>query len=193
MRKTAEKKIAEFIQLLFIYFILSLAIGAVKVYYVTGILNPEIIETAKVSGYVSLIVSSIVSMIVLLLITGICYFVIQVFDLKISTPVLLEGIKTSVIVFMIAELVKFSFVFIFLRQEIQTFTASVDIMPELKLTRWYFYDSTVKYAMLLIGTFAFGFKTYEITQGRYFFHILVLSMVLLAGFYVSTIDLFGVF
>jgi len=193
MKKIAEKKVAELIRFLFIYFILSLAIGAFKVHYITSILNSDIVETAKVSGYVSLVVSSVVSMVVLLLITGICYFVIQVFDLKISTPVLLEGIKASVIVFMIAELIKFSFVFIFLRQEIQSFTTSVEIMPELKLTRWYFYDSTVKYAMLLIGAFAFGFKTYEITQGRYFFHILVLSIVLLAGFYVSTIDLFGVF
>lgn len=85
MRQETEKMISEFLIVIFFYFISLIVSGSYRINNVLEILDSEIIKSAKLSGYASLITSSLFSSTVIIIIFFIAYFSIQIFNLKIDT------------------------------------------------------------------------------------------------------------
>lgn len=78
MKKETEKKISEFLLILFLYSMLLVISGSFKINSLLDILDPEIVQSAKLSSYVSLITSSLFSSVVIVIISLIAYFSIQI-------------------------------------------------------------------------------------------------------------------
>ena len=78
------KSSSEIIVLLIIYFIILIVIGIIKSNILIDILPTELVNTAKISSYVSIVISSIISAIVIGLIIGMLFFLNVIFDININ-------------------------------------------------------------------------------------------------------------
>ncbi len=189
MKQETEKKISSFIITIFLYFISLLVAGIYRINNVLEILDNEILEAAKLSGYTGLITSSIFSSIVIILISLIAYFSIQIFDLKIDTKTLLEGITTSIYVLIIFEIVRLILAFLLFENAVNEIGNSDKIIESLKNSEWYFYDDIIKVLMILSTAIIFGIEIIE--KNKNYLNVIILSIIILLGFYISTLNIFN--
>lgn len=189
MRKETEKQISEFLIVIFFYFISLVASGAYRINNVLDVLDSEIIKSAKLSGYAGLITSSLFSSIVIIIISLIAYFSIQIFNLKIETKLLLNGLITSVYVLIVFEIIRVVLALFLFEDAVDKITNSESIIESLKNSEWYFYDDIVKISMILSTGIIFGIETIE--KNKNYLNVIILSIIVLLGFYISTINIFN--
>lgn len=190
MIKETEKNISGFIITIFLYFISLIATGIYRIDSVLEVLDNEILESAKLSGYTGLITSCIFSSIVIILISFIAYFSIQIFDLKIDTKTLLQGITTSIYVLIIFEIVRLILAFLLFENAVGKIGDSDNIIESLKNSEWYFYDDIIKVLMIISTGIVFGVETIE--KNKNYLNVIILSIIILLGFYISTLNIFNI-
>ena len=190
MSAVMQKELSRYVLTLFVYLITSMAAGFLKVSLTTEVLSPDIIQSARLSGYVALTLSTLVSVIVILLVSAICHFFVDLFAFDIDTPILIGGLRWAVVVFIAFEALRMALVFILLKEELKDIHGTADVVAQLKMTEWYFCDSMLTYAMLITATIVFGMELSSGTKGKHPIQVLVVSLVLLMDFYLSTRDVF---
>lgn len=190
MNAVTQKGLSRYVLSLFVYLIAALTAGFLKVSLATEILSSDIIESARLSAYVGLTLSALVSAIIILLISAICYFLIDLFALDIDAQVLVSGLRWAVVVFTAFEVLKIPLVYILLKDELKHIDGTADVIAQLKTTAWYFYDAMLTYSMLITATIVFGLELSSGTKNKHPVQVLIVSLVLLLGFYLSTIDVF---
>lgn len=184
------KSSSEIILLLIIYVIILIVIGIIKSNILIDILPTELVNTAKISSYVSIVISSIISAIVIGLIIGMLFFLNVIFDLNINENDLISSFDNSVLAFILIELIKFILAYFILENEISRISFSENFLEEIKLTSWYLYDTILKYIMIFISTITYCLTLYNRQKEIKFSILIIFSLVLLTGFYISTIDFF---
>ncbi|MEH0008132.1 MAG: hypothetical protein V6Z82_05365 [Flavobacteriales bacterium] len=190
MREMTQKGLSRYVLTLLIYLVAALTAGFLKVSLTTGILSPDIIQSARLSAYVGLTLSAVVSVIIILLISAICYFLIDLFASGIDAQVLVSGLRWAVVVFTAFEVLRIPLVYIYLKNELKHIDGTADVIAQLKRTAWYFYDSMLTYSMLVTATIVFGVELSSGTKNKHPVQVLIVSLILLLGFYLSTIDVF---
>lgn len=189
MRQETEKMISEFLIVIFFYFISLIVSGSYRINNVLEILDSEIIKSAKLSGYASLITSSLFSSTVIIIIFFIAYFSIQIFNLKIDTKSLIEGLITSVYILIIFEIVRVVLALFLFEDAVYKIVSSEGIIESLKNSEWYFYDDIIKILMILSTGIVFGIETIE--KNKNYLDVIILSIIIPLGFYISTINIFS--
>lgn len=189
MRQETEKMISEFLIVIFFYFISLIVSGSYRINNVLEILDSEIIKSAKLSGYASLITSSLFSSTVIIIIFFITYFSIQIFNLKIDTKSLIEGLITSVYILIIFEIVRVVLALFLFEDAVYKIVSSEGIIESLKNSEWYFYDDIIKILMILSTGIVFGIETIE--KNKNYLDVIILSIIIPLGFYISTINIFS--
>lgn len=184
------KSSSEIIILLIIYFIILVVVGIIKSNILIDILPTELVYTAKISSYVSIVISSIISAIVIGLIIGMLFFFNVIFDININENNLVSSFDNPVLVFIVFELIKFTLAYFMLENEISRISFSDNFLEEIKLTSWYLYDAILKYLMIFISTITYCFTLYNREKEIKISVLIIFSIVLLTGFYISTIDFF---
>lgn len=184
------KSSSEILVLLIIYFIILIVIGIIKSNILIEILPTELVNTAKISSYVSIVISSIISAIVIGLIIGMLFFLNVIFDININENNLVSSFDNPVLVFIVFELIKFTLAYFMLENEISRISFSDNFLEEIKLTSWYLYDTILKYLMIFISTITYCFTLYNREKEIKISVLIIFSIVLLTGFYISTIDFF---
>lgn len=184
------KSSSEIIVLLIIYFITLIFIGIIKSNILIDILPAELVNTAKISSYVSIVISSIISAIVIGLIIGMIFFLNIIFDININENNLVSSFDNPVLVFIFFELIKYTLAYFMLDNEISRISYSDNFLEEIKLTSWYLYDNTIKYLMIFISTITYCYTLYIREKEIKISILIIFSIVLLTGFYISTIDFF---
>lgn len=189
MKKETEKKLSEFLIVIFFYSISLVVSGIFRINSVLDILDNEIVESAKLSGYIGLITSSLFSSIVIILISFTAYFSIQIFELKIDTENLIDGLITSIYVLIIFEIVRVILALFLFENAVYKITNSDNIIENLKNSEWYFYDNIIKILMILSTGIVFGLQTIE--KNKNYLNVIILSIIILLGFYISTLNIFN--
>jgi hypothetical protein len=189
MRQETEKMISEFLIVIFFYFISLIVSGSYRINNVLEILDSEIIKSAKLSGYASLITSSLFSSTVIIIIFFIAYFSIQIFNLKIDTKSLIDGLITSVYILIIFEIVRVVLALFLFEDAVYKIVSSEGIIESLKNSEWYFYDDIIKILMILSTGIVFGIETIE--KNKNYLDVIILSIIIPLGFYISTINIFS--
>jgi hypothetical protein len=189
MRQETEKMISEFLIVIFFYFISLIVSGSYRINNVLEILDSEIIKSAKLSGYASLITSSLFSSTVIIIIFFIAYFSIQIFNLKIDTKSLIDGLITSVYILIIFEIVRVVLALFLFEDAVYKIVSSEGIIESLKNSEWYFYDDIIKILMILSTGIVFGIETIE--KNKNYLDAIILSIIIPLGFYISTINIFS--
>jgi hypothetical protein len=189
MRQETEKMISEFLIVIFFYFISLIVSGSYRINNVLEILDSEIIKSAKLSGYASLITSSLFSSTVIIIIFFIAYFSIQIFNLKIDTKSLINGLITSVYILIIFEIVRVVLALFLFEDAVYKIVSSEGIIESLKNSEWYFYDDIIKILMILSTGIVFGIEIIE--KNKNYLDVIILSIIIPLGFYISTINIFS--
>jgi hypothetical protein len=91
-------------------------------------------------------------------------------------------------VFLIFELLKLGLSFFFLEDAMKLVDVSKDANMQLKASQWHFYNSTLTYCMILTGGLVFAIDMYFNKKYRNILNLGIVSVILILGLYVSTID-----
>lgn len=188
MKKETEKKISVFLLILFLNSMLLVISGSFKINILLDILDPEIVQSAKLSSYVSLITSSLFSSVVIVIISLIAYFSIQIFELRITTINLINGLINSIIVLMVFELIRIILTILVFDEAVVNIGNIENFIEELKNSRWFLYDNIIKFLMILSTGIVFGLN--NIYENKNYLNVIILSIIITLGFYISTINLF---
>lgn len=189
MKKETEKKLSELLITIFFYFISLVVSGVFRINSVLDILDIEIIESAKLSGYAGLITSSLFSSIVILLISLIAYFSIQIFELRVETKTLIDGLIVSTYVLIIFEIIRIVLAILIFDKAVNDIIDLDNIIENLKNSEWYFYDNIIKIFMIISTGVVFGVNT--IKENKNYLNVIILSIIILLGFYISTLNIFN--
>ena len=189
MIKETEKKLSEFLITIFFYFISLVVSGVFRINSVLEILDIEIIESAKLSGYAGLITSSLFSSIVILLISLITYFLIQIFELRVKTKTLIDGLIVSTYALIIFEIIRIVLAILIFDKAVDNIIDFDNIIENLKNSEWYYYDNIIKIFMIISTGVVFGVNT--IKENKNYLNVIILSIIILLGFYISTLNIFN--
>lgn len=189
MKKEIEKKLSEFLITIFFYFISLVISGIFRLNNVLNILDNEIIESAKLSGYAGLITSSLFSTIVILLISFIAYLFIEIFELKIVTKTLIDGLIVSIYTLIVFEIIRIILTILIFDEAVNSIIDLESIIENLKSSEWYFYDNILKTLMIISTGVVFGINT--IKQNKNYLNVIILSVIIFLGFYISTLNVFN--
>lgn len=189
MKKETEKKLSELLITIFLYLISLVVSGVLRINSVLDILDIEIIESAKLSGYAGLITSSLFSSIVILLISLIAYFSIQIFELRVETKTLIDGLIVSTYVLIIFEIIRIVLAILIFDKAVNDIIDLDNIIENLKNSEWYFYDNIIKIFMIISTGVVFGVNT--IKENKNYLNVIILSIIILLGFYISTLNIFN--
>lgn len=181
---------SEIVILLIFYASILIFTGVIKSNILIDILPTELANSAKISSYVSIITASIISVIVIGLIIGLLIFSNIVFELNVNEKALISSFDYTIIVLIFMELFKFIIAYFTLETAVQNISFSENFLEEIKLTNWYILETNIKNIMICISTL-----TYSITLRNRYNEIklpilILVSIVLLFGFYTSSIDFF---
>lgn len=185
MKKEVEVKLSEFLIIVLFYFISIVVSGIYRFNIVLNNLDIELIKSTKLSGYVSLITSSLFSAIVIIIISFMAYFSIKIFFLEIDTRTLIEGLINSVYVLIFFEIVRVLLTFFMFEDAIRDISSLGGIIKNLKISKWYYYDNRIKILVILSTGIIFGVVTFK--KNKNYFNAILLSIIILLGFYVSTL------
>ncbi len=192
MNTTTETKISDLVLILLVYFLSLIVFGVFKVNIISDYLAEELVATAKISGYVSLSISALVSIAIISLLIGVLVFSNILFEFKIENWKLISSIRYTIYVFIVFELIKFILALYLLDYDLRSLNPEQDIVDVLKVGAWFYYDSLLKYLMIALGTLAFAVHLHQIQSYHNMGQLIIMSCILISGLYVSTIDFFSI-
>lgn len=184
------KAFAEIAIILIIYVIILIVSGIYKSKILLNGLPPDILDSARISSYVSLVISSIISAIVIGLIIGFIFFSNVIFEININGYDIISSFDNTILVLIFFELVRFLFALLELEKQISFIPFSENYLEEVKLTNWYLYDNSLKYIMIFLSPIIFAITLKKRSKAVKNFKLVFLSFLVLFGFYLSSIDLF---
>ena len=150
-----QKRKIEISRILALYFGILVFAGVIKFIIISDYIPLEYLSSARVSAIVSLTVTSLVSTVVIALVVALLYFCNVVFELEIEGNDVIDSFNCAMYVFLAFELLKFFLCFFLLEDAVKFVDMNEDIEMQLRNTQWYFYDSMLKYSMILVGGLTF--------------------------------------
>lgn len=183
-----KKNISELVLLLIGYFITLIIVGIFKIQIISAPLPEIMVSSANLSGYISMIISSVFSIIIIGLIIYVIYFSCILLGFNLKEENLIESFNYVIYVFIIIEVIRFIYTLYSLPSEISQINFDPDTyILSIKNTTWFSVDSILKYVTLILGSVIFIISLYN--QGyKKIFTLSILFLVLLFGFYISTFD-----
>ena len=192
MTQTNKMELKEFLILCIFYLVLVISTGFYRINLMTNILDENIVQIAKLSGTISMVLTSLFSVITVFLIGFICKLIIEIFSFSLSNASLVRGLIFSVFTLIFFETLRFFNVYIFLEKSITHISGQDDLIEEIMNTKWYRIDQTLSKTMILTTALFFGIGLGEGLKLNWksFIEIVMVSTIFLLGFYLSTIKLF---
>lgn len=191
MTETNKIELKEFLILCIFYLTLVIGTGLYRINLMTDILDKDIVRIAKLSGTISMVLTSLFSVITIFLIGFICKLIIDIFSFSLSSASLTRGLMFSVFTLVCFEVLRFFNAYLFLEESIKHIHNDEDLIEEIIKTRWHNIDQQLSKIMLFVSSifFAFGLgKNLKMNKGS-LFEVILISVVFLIGFYLSTIKL----
>lgn len=191
MTETNKIELKEFLILCIFYLTLVIGTGLYRINLMTDILDKDIVQIAKLSGTISMVLTSLFSVITIFLIGFICKLIIDIFSFSLSSASLTRGLMFSVFTLVCFEVLRFFNAYLFLEESIKHIHNDEDLIEEIIKTRWHNIDQQLSKIMLFVSSifFAFGLgKNLKMNKGS-LFEVILISVVFLIGFYLSTIKL----
>jgi hypothetical protein len=191
MTETNKIELKEFLILCIFYLTLVIGTGLYRINLMTDILDKDIVQIAKLSGTISMVLTSLFSVITIFLIGFICKLIIDIFSFSLNSASLTRGLMFSVFTLVCFEVLKFFNAYLFLEESIKHIHNDEDLIEEIIKTRWHNIDQQLSKIMLFVSSifFAFGLgKNLKMNKGS-LFEVILISVVFLIGFYLSTIKL----
>ena len=192
MTETNKIELKEFLILCILYLILVIGTGLYRVNLMTDILDKDIIRIAKLSGTISMVLTSLFSVITIFLIGFICKLIIDIFSFSLSSASLTRGLMFSVFTLVCFEVLRFFNAYLFLEESIKHIHNHEDLIEEIVKTRWHNVDQQLSKIMLFVSSifFAFGLGKGSKLSWKKGIEIVIIGTIFLLGFYLSTIKLF---
>jgi|GEM_PF-3112840 len=188
MTTTIQKSTARFARILAVYLAVLIIFGIFKLMAFFDYISFEYFLSARVSAVISLFVSSLISIIIIALLCGILCLCNIIFEFEIKNTDLVDCVSCSVYVFILFELIRLVLCFFLLGNELKPLIIDNNIVEQLKNTRWFFYDSILRYVMIFTGSVVFSINMYVTKRYKDVLGVVAISLILLLGLYVSTID-----
>ena len=191
MTETNNLGLKEFLILCIFYLTLVIGTGFYRGNLMTNILDEDIVQIAKLSGTISMVLTSLFSVITVFLIGVICKLTIDIFSFSLSNANLIQGLIYSVFTLIFFETLRFFNAYIYLEESISHINNQDNLIEEIMKTKWHNIDIFLSKIMIIISSsfFAFGLGKNIIMNKKRVFEILLISIVFLLGFYISTIKL----
>lgn len=182
----------EFLILCIFYLILVIGTGFYRVNLMTNILEGDILQFAKLSGTISMVLTSLFSVIRVFIISFICKLTIDIFSFSLSIANLIQGLVYSVLTLIFFETLRFFNAYIYLEESITHIEGQDNLIEEIMKTKWYSIDSILIEVMIIAS---FSFFSIGLGKGikmnkRRFFEIILIGIIFLLGFYLSTLKFF---
>src|SRR5690606_24622715 len=165
--------------------------GIIKANVIIGHLPSELIASAKIAGYVSVSISSIISAFVIGLMVGVILLLNIIFEYDIKENDLIDGFRNSIIIFIFFEILKLGGAYLILREELNFISYDDTFLYKLRDTDWFLYDSIVKYLMILVAAIIYVADLYSNGKVKRFSKLTLIFIALLTGYFISTMDYFG--
>lgn len=175
-----------------IYLFVLISTGIYKINIITYLLPTELKSSANISGSVSLIVSSFISIIFIGVIIGIIFFCNIIFEFKLLENDILINFKSAVYVFIIFELLRFLFALTLLETDLNNIEYSDNFIEHLKSGVWFYLDELTKYLMIFLASFAFVMGLFRLKKYS-IINLIIIFFILITGFFISTADVFNTF
>nr|WP_315170236.1 hypothetical protein [uncultured Flavobacterium sp.] len=183
-----ENTISKTIICLLVYLLILSISGILKSNIIIDIIPSELINSAKISSYVSVIISSTISILIIGFMICIVYFLNIIFALGINEKSLIVSFGNAIFVFILFEVIKFIFAYVMLEKDIRNITFSENLIESIKETSWFYYDNILKLLMIIMSSLVYiiTLKIKEIDTKHS--TMLFLLFTLLIGFYISTLE-----
>ncbi|MFN9781889.1 MAG: hypothetical protein ACK54A_01485, partial [Sphingobacteriales bacterium] len=143
------------------------------------------------SGYTSLLVSSVISIIAIGLSLIIILLINTIFKISISVDDIIVGFTDITSVLIIFELIKLCLSILTIEKNLDSINMNLDVVDQLKTSSWYFWQSTINFASLLFSSAIFGLSLYAMNGRKNLSKPVLLSVILFFSFYISNIDFFN--
>ena len=134
MTKKNEIGLKEFLILCIFYLTFIVGTGFYRVNLMTDILNENIVQIAKLSGSISMVLTSLFSVITVFLISFICKLIIEMFSFSLSNNSLIQGLIFSVFTLICFEMLRFFNAYIFLEESIKNIHNQENLIEEIMNT-----------------------------------------------------------
>lgn len=145
------------LRVLLMYVFIIWFCGVLKSGLFLAVLRPEIIATARIASYITIVITGLMSGITLVLLCVILYFVNDVFDFGIEQRYIIILMRYPILVFIIIEFVRLFLAYYFLPPELN-YVSSKDISEDVVAnTFWYRVDIAVRYCSFLLSGFVYIF------------------------------------
>lgn len=192
MKTTIKSKFYETGVLLLIYFLVIVFTSGIRINILLNTLPDFILTTARITGNISLVVSSLFSILFILLILFLYSFVIIVFDFQTKFEIIIESMINLIIAFCILELLRFSFtLYEFNSRFLANLNYKGDLTQQLQQTPWFFYDKIFQYITLAIGSITFIFSQFIKSNNNK--ETIVFSVILLICISITSVNFLDLF
>lgn len=186
-----ENSISDLVVFFIFYLIILILTGIIKSKIIISFLPYEFISSARISSYVSIFTSSLISILVIGLLILIVFFSNIIFELKILENDLLNSFQKTILVMIVFELIKFLLAYFMLEDEMMKISIDNNFISNIKKSKWYVYDNTIKNIMIIISSFIYVFDLYSKKNVKKTSSLMVVFLILLVGLYISTINNFS--
>lgn len=192
MQTNNQNKYYEIGILLIIYFIILIFTSGIRINIILNTLPDFIVTTARITGNVSLVVSSLFSIFFILLILFLFSFVIIVFDFQTKFDLIIESIVNLIIVFCVLELLRFSLtLYEFNGSFLSNLNYKEDLMKQLQQTTWYSYDKIFQYITLVFGGITFSISLF--LKSKFHKETIVFSVIIFLCISITSINFLDLF
>ena len=151
----------ELLYLTVIFFVILIASGSIRVNASLKLLDPEFIEVASFSAYISLTISCIFYIGITALLFLIINLITQYHKSEEEYSIFLEGIFDFIITLCVFEIIKVAVTFMFFKEALLRVTDVELINEQLRGSTWWKCDKIVRIIAVITSTFIFFISCYK--------------------------------
>lgn len=180
MNTSINKSLSFFSKCLILYLVFLLVEGKYRIDFLNNHFNSKYIDIIKLSSNVNMIITSLFVIFTIILILIICYFVIEIFNFRISMNSVIQAFALITLTFTLFQFIRLFIDFAMLKIPISNLIDDNSFFTKLKTTKWFHYVTILDYLMIISGTFVLGLEMYIQEERKNSFEIACISLIFLA-------------
>ena len=180
MDNSTSKSLSSLSKYLVLYLITLLIEGKYRINTINSqFIHFKYIHIIKLSSNINMIISSLFIIVIIIIILTACYFISDIFNLKVSVNSIIQGFISVVLVFIIFQFIKLIIDITLLQVPDCDLTDKDSLINSLRNTKWFQYVSINDYLMILIGTITLSTQMYIKENKHNYYEIFIITSVFL--------------
>ncbi|MBL0742641.1 hypothetical protein [Chryseolinea lacunae] len=151
-----EISVSGLVKIILCYSVVLFVSGVVKVEILLSVVDETLLYSARVSSYMTLLITVSLTFITIMFLLGLPWFVLQYIKSSLPLKTFLHASHYFIYALVANEILKIGLLFIFLKNEAKSITMDFDFQQQLTSTVWYQLNRTLDIAAIFISSFAFG-------------------------------------